>query len=246
VVIHNGVDFDDLVGAGSYYTGASVQTYRPDFGHVHAAVKRLRDWPVVDGRPWTISVDEPGDAEYALVPDAVDPGHDLARTNGLWGALMAGAWGTEWYFGYANEHSDLTAQDWRSRDLFWDQARHALEFFALTDVPFHLASCSDELVNAEDPDQGNDAYVLAKPPDFYIVYAKRGDRPLALQLGNEPAVYEIRWFDPRNGGGLQRGSVARIVRAPHDQDRSSAARVALGQPLTDVEKDWVILVRKVD
>ena len=42
---------------------------------------------------------------------------------------MAGGWGNEWYFGYRHDHSDLTCQDFRSRDAWWDYCRYALEFF---------------------------------------------------------------------------------------------------------------------
>jgi hypothetical protein len=244
VVIHNGQDFKDLFGPDSYYTGASVQTHRPDFGHVHNAVKRLRGWPVVNGRPWAIAVDEPGDAEHALLPDAKDPDHDNARMNGLWGALTAGAWGTEWYFGYAHEHSDLTAQDWRTRELFWDQARHALEFFAMIDVPFHLAQSADELVSADGLVTGKDAYVLARPGEFYIVFAKAGGRELSLRLAQDESTYEVTWYNPRNGGELSSGSVARLETGAPGEGYNPQTWMKLGLPPDSPEKDWVILVNR--
>jgi hypothetical protein len=244
VVIHNGQDFGDLFGPDSYYTGASVQTHRPDFGHVHDAVKRLRDWPVINGRPWAIAVDEPGDAEHALLPDAKDPHHDDARMNGLWGALTAGAWGTEWYFGYAHEHSDLTADDWRSRDLFWDQAHHALEFFAKIDVPFHLAQSADSLVSAEGLVTGRDAYVLARPGEFYIIFAKEGGRELLLRLAQNDSNYEVAWYDPRNGGELSRGSVARLETGAPGESYNPQTQMKLGLPPNSPQKDWVILVKR--
>jgi hypothetical protein len=49
---------------------------------------------------------------------------------------MAGGCGTEWYFGYKHPHSDLTCEDWRSRDKFWDQGKIALDFFYNNSVPF--------------------------------------------------------------------------------------------------------------
>ena len=48
---------------------------------------------------------------------------------------MAGGCGTEWYFGYDHPHSDLTCQSWRSRDLFWDQCKIALDFFNHNEIP---------------------------------------------------------------------------------------------------------------
>ena len=84
-----------------------------------------------------MACDEPGDAQHALRPDN-DAGnsHDDGRKNALWGTLMAGGWGNEWYFGYAHAHSDLTLEDFRSRDAWWDYARYALEFFNDNDIPF--------------------------------------------------------------------------------------------------------------
>ena len=245
VVIHNGQDFKDLTGPDSYYTGASVQTHRPDFSYVHDAVKRLRDWPVVNGRPWAIAVDEPGDAEYALRPDAVNPNHDDARMSGLWGALTAGAWGTEWYFGYQHEHSDLTAEDWRSRDLFWDQARHALAFFAMINVPYHLAHSADNLVSADGLATGKDAYVLALPQEFYVVFVKEGGRELSLRLAKDESTYEVAWYDPRNGGELMPGSVVRLETGAPGEGYRPQTHMNLGLPPDSPEKDWVILVKRV-
>lgn len=245
VVIHNGTDFDDLTGPDSYYTGASVQTHRVDFGYVHEAVKRLRGWPVVNGRPLAVAVDEPGDAQHALLPDAEDPDHDNARMNGLWGALTAGAWGTEWYFGYAHDHSDLTAQSWRSRDLFWDQARHAIEFFDLAGVPLQLAKSHDGLVSREDMKTGVDAYVLALPGDFYIIYSKRGSDGLELALKKQPSAFSVQWYDPRTGGKLQDGSITQIEINESGQFGQNERR-SLGQPPRQRDMDWVILVKKID
>ena len=54
---------------------------------------------------------------------------DNARKNALWGNIMAGGAGVEWYFGYKHPHSDLTCQDYRTRQKMWTQCRYALEFF---------------------------------------------------------------------------------------------------------------------
>ena len=83
---------------------------------------------------WTPVVCEPRrnrSGQYRVTPDTVSGGsnnHDDVRHHALWGNLMAGGAGVEWYFGYSYPHSDLTAQDWRSRDQMWDYTRYALEF----------------------------------------------------------------------------------------------------------------------
>lgn len=54
--------------------------------------------------------------------------HDIRKLT-LWGTLMAGGAGVEYYFGYALPENDLVAQDVRSRDKSWDYCRIALDFF---------------------------------------------------------------------------------------------------------------------
>ena len=98
VVIHNGQQFYDLLGPESKYTGLSIQTNREDFANVHGAVLRWRNLAKAAKKVWANAVDEPGDHRYSLVPDKLNPKHDNARQNALWGALMAGSWGIEWYF----------------------------------------------------------------------------------------------------------------------------------------------------
>ena len=164
-VIHNGQPFYDLLGPEAKYTGLSIQTNRPDFANVHGAVLRWRNLAKAAKKNWASAVDEPGDAQYSLVPDKVDSLHHNARQNALWGALMAGAWGIEWYFGYKNEHSDLTCEDWRSRDKMWDQSRFALSFFKEHQIPFWEMEPMDELTDGDD-------YVLVKGDSQFVIYQK--------------------------------------------------------------------------
>ncbi|MEM1062962.1 MAG: DUF5060 domain-containing protein, partial [Planctomycetota bacterium] len=128
IVIHNmGQPHYDLIGpydaaagTGSELTGFSLQTNRPDFSRVF---QRTRDYitrSAAAGKPWVVACDEPGDAQHSIRPDN-DAGnsHVDGRKNALWGTLMAGGWGNEYYFGYGHAHSDLTLEDFRSRDDWW-------------------------------------------------------------------------------------------------------------------------------
>ena len=227
VVVHNGKPFDDLLGDKSRLTGASVQTNKPDFSRVHGAVLGWVRKSDDAGKPWVVACDEPGDASHALVTDEEDPTHDNARINALWGTLMAGGAGIEWYFGYKHPHSDLTCQDYRSRDRMWDQCRYALELFTKYDVPFWDMSCNDDLTASPGD------YCLSKPGQVYVVYLKRGVGA-TLDLSRASGVFEVGWYDPRHGGSLQSGS----VRAVH-----GGSACSLGNPPDNVNKDWVILVR---
>jgi hypothetical protein len=228
IVIHNGANHFDLLGPDSKITGFSLQTNKPDFTRVHGQVLTYLTKSAEAGKPWVVACDEPGDASHALRPDD-DAGdsHEDGRKNGLWGTLTAGGWGNEWYFGYQHAHSDLTLEDFRSRDRWWDYCRYALEFFTEHDLPVVDMSCSDELTPADDD------YCFCKPGQVYVVYLKNGGAS-TLDLSDSTGTFEVRWYDPRNGGPLQAGSLNSV--------RGGAVR-SLGKPPTDQDKDWAILVR---
>ena len=197
VVIHNGNLFYDLIGDKSKLTGASVQTNRQDFGNVHGVILRWRNLSAKAGKPWVVSCDEPGDAQYSLVPDDIDPDHDNARINALWGTIMAGGGGVEWYFGYKHANSDLTCQDWRSRKRMWAQCRHALNLFAGNfegaegPIPFHQMQPNDDLVSGEN-------FCFYKPKSIWLVYLKKGGTAL-VNTKSLASPFNVRWYDPCTG-----------------------------------------------
>ena len=224
IVIHNGQQFYDLLGPESKYTGLSIQTNREDFANVHSAVLKWRALAKAADKNWANAVDEPGDHRYAVVPDNVNPEHNNARQNALWGALMAGAWGVEWYFGYENEHSDLTLQDWRSRDNMWDQSRHALTFFTMHDIPFWEMDPMDDATSDE-----ND-YVLGKKDEIYVIYQKMGPKS-GTTLNDVNGSFNLTWFNPRTGS--TEGSPSAV---------SALGTLDISAPPVEQEKDWVILL----
>jgi hypothetical protein len=194
IVIHNAGDpHYDMLGDASKLTGFSLQTNKPDFSQVHSRTRNYIDRSVAAGKPWVVACDEPGDATHALITDAEDPAHDNARKNALWGNIMAGGAGVEWYFGYKHPHSDLTCQDYRTREKMWNQCRYALEFFRKYEIPFWEMKCEDELTaNTND-------YVLCKPGQIYLVYLKHGGK---VRLNAADGKFSYGWFNPRTGDGL--------------------------------------------
>lgn len=227
IVIHNGRQPDDLLGDESVLTGYSLQTNRTDFGNVHGQIVRWIQKSAEAGKPWVVACDEPGDASHSLITDAEDPEHNDARMNGLWGCLLGGGAGNEWYFGYKHPHSDLTCEDWRSRDLWWDQCRIALEFFRMH-LPFAEMASHDSLTTAPD------SYCFAAPGEIYAIML-RPDTSTALDLGDTDAEFDIRWFNPRTGGPLLVGS-CKTIQGP--------SKKPLGTPPSDPDKDWIILVKR--
>ena len=218
--------YEDFIGAKSPLTGASLQLRDTEFADVHPRVLKWREKSNATGRKWALSVDEPGKANIALLPDDEDPEHNLARSRAMWGTLMAGGFGVEWYFGYASPNSDLTCEDFRSRDLFWDQNRHALNFFK-KHIPFWKMEPADELV------EGNMTYCLAQKGNTYAIYLPMESETSRINLGDSGQEFLIQWYNPRNGGELQEGTIKYAKANGH---------VSIGYPPTEKSMDWVVLL----
>ncbi|MEM8585817.1 MAG: DUF5060 domain-containing protein, partial [Bacteroidota bacterium] len=216
--------YSGLVGNQSEYTGASVQT---GWNSVHA---RTLDWvenAQQTGKPWVVANDEQGNANTGVPPDPGYPGYNGSnpdlhgiRKEVLWGNLMAGGAGVEYYFGYNLPDSDLTLQNYRSRDLSWDYVRYALEFFR--ELPIETMQPNDNLVD--------DGWCLARENQVYVVYLKNGGST-TLQI-DQAGDYTIRWYNPRTGE-LQMGSLENV---------SGPGAVELGDPPADPDEDWAILI----
>ena len=235
VVIHTypnqkNVVYTPLLGNASQYTGASLQTNNSNFTNVFADTLTWVANSAAAGKKWVVACDEPGDAQAALRPDS-DPGnsHLDGRRNALWGHALAGGAGVEWYFGYGYPHSDLTCQDFRSRDSFWDVCRHFLDFWKLSGAAFHAMSNRNDLVSGS----GNNANrCLANPGTEYVVQLYNGGTA-TLDLTDASGPFQIRWFDPRDGGAMQTGSVDSVT---------GGGVVSLGDPPADPAQDWIVHV----
>ncbi len=234
LVIHTFPNKDDryaeLIGDQSPLTGASLQLSDPEFRDVHDRVLKWRAKSDSTGKRWALAVDEPGKANIALLPDDEDPTHDLARANALWGTLTAGGYGVEWYFGYASPHSDLTCQDFRSRDLFWDQNRYARQFFEKY-LPFWDMDPADELTTDDL------SYCFAAKDEVYAVYLPMELKTTSIDLGDSKEEFTVKWFNPQKGGELQSGNIQYV---------KSGGIVSLGNPPHSAHGDWVIIVEKVN
>lgn len=231
LVIHTYPDQQDkiypaLQGEGSPYTGASLQ---------NSSLKQCH-WQVVKwvrsaekkGQPWGVAFDEPGNASEGMPADPGYPGmpsvkdgykgdsiHDCRKYT-LWGTLMAGGWGVEYYFGYKLPQNDLICEDWRSRDLSWDYAKIALDFFNKESIPVHEMKPMDELVG--NPKHDNSVYCLAKKGLYLVFLPDGGTKKLQLLDGDK--VQTIRWYNPRTGEHVAKSKFVgnRTITAPDKND----------------------------
>lgn len=235
IVIHNDhwhaknlrETFDALLGHEAF-TGTALQDfYWPD---VHTHVRHYVRASAEAGHQWVVNADEMGGADFGTRTDADDPEHDDPRRFGLWGTLMAGGGGVEWYFGWQNNspHSDLSAEDWRTRERMYQQTRIALDFFH-EHLPFH------RMMPADDGVVGHGVYALSAPGEVYALYLPNGNGT-RFDLGPHPGAYEVSWFDPRAGGALRAGNITHL-RGP--------GLAWTGWPPDDRSRDWLALVRRV-
>lgn len=202
--------------------GPSFQTHHPK--DIHEITKKWISKSTIAGKRWIACQDEIGPADKGALPDAVDPEHNEIRAEVLWSNLMAGGAGVEWYFGYKYAHNDLKCEDWRSRDILWNQTDIALDFFQKY-LPFHEMKSADGLTDNEHD------FVFAKNGSVYAVYLSEVVET-NIDLWGVTGKFDVRWYNPRTGGKLQKGSVRRVY---------GGKKVSIGMPPAK-EKDWVAIL----
>lgn len=214
------------------FDGLSLQVDRPV--RVHEITRKWLRLTAEAGAPWIMTLDEIGPWHRGLDPDDRAPlnNQDSVRALALWGNLMAGGAGAEWYFGAFSPHNDLGMEDWRSRDRAWTWTAHALNFFQQY-VPFADMEPADGLTQAGD-------YCLAKRGEVYLVYLPFGGiGSIDLTDTSAGEWFTVEWFDPLNGGELRTSDLRRLA---------GGGEHSLGRPpgvedSADV-KDWAVLIRK--
>ena len=235
--------YPSLLGKQSPFTGASLQMM---WNTVH---ERTLRWVIASSqakKPWVVANDEQGPANLGVPPDpgyagfagkdvkGLDVGYTLhdIRKHSLWGNLMAGGAGVEYYFGYGLPDNDLVAENFRSRDKSWDYGRIAVEFFHAQKIPFWEMTNANALVGNETHD--NSRYCFAKINEVYLVYLPSGNAA-TLDLSKATGEFTVEWFDPRHGGALRKGSVTAV---------KGGAPAPLGMPPDDPNEDWLAVVRR--
>lgn len=230
--------YGPLLGASSELTGTSIQT-GGNLNEVHSSVKKWVQESHANGKKWVVACDEPGSAQLGTGVDAAYPDSQLPepRNNGdnrdairkqvLWGTMLAGGAGVEYYYGYQTGCDDLDCEDHRTRQTKWEDAKIALDFFNN-----HLQPYVTTMVSADELTADNDDYVLAQTGEIYLVYRPNGSAT-TLNLNGQSGTYSVQWYDPQNGGDLQSGSVVTV-------EGGSAA--SIGLPPYDTSRDWVALI----
>ena len=248
IVIHTFPNEQDkvyrpLLGPKSKLTGVSLQNSNIKPTHAHA-LKWVQASEAA-GKPWIVAFDESGSAAHGQCPDLGYRGFDGRDSTGamvytehevrkqtLWGTLMAGGAGCEYYFGYKFPENDIVCQDWRSRDRSWDYGRIAINFFHDNNIPFVQMQNADQLVGNPEHDAGR--FCFAKVNEIYLVYLPKGGST-ALDLSEASGSFRVKWFNPRSGGAMQNGSVSQVA---------GGKPVSVGMAPANTDEDWLVLLRR--
>jgi hypothetical protein len=143
---------------------------------------------------------------------------------------MAGGAGVEYYFGYSFPNSDVTCQDFRSRDALYDQSRHALNFFSANAVPFW------EMTNRKEMSVTNSTWCLADSvgQNIVVFLIVGGDQSVNVTGFASGMEWNVGWYDPRVGGSLQSGNITTL---------SGGGIRSLGPAPYSVDQDWAVLLQ---
>jgi hypothetical protein len=220
---------DSIVGFKNL-DGLSMQVDKRE-----GAAEVIRDWKKKSkeaGHPWMITMDEIGMWHTGVVPDSVDYDHDSIRRYVLWGTLLSGAAGVEWYYGGYNKYNDLNTEDWRTTDRLWELTDFALQFFQ-AHLPYWEMRPNTERVDSKE------AYCFEKPGEVYAIYLP-DTNAYSINLKDVKGDFSVEWFDPLEGGELGKGSIAQLA---------GGKETSLGTPPVKEEvkknQDWVVLIKKV-
>lgn len=248
IVIHTYPNQQDqvygaLLGEKSNITGVSLQN--SSLATTHSDTIKWVKASEASGKPWVVAFDESGSAAHAQSPDLGYKGFDGTDVSGkkthtqhevrkltLWGTLMAGGAGNEYYFGYKYVENDIVCEDWRSRDQSWDYCRIAINFFHDHQIPFWEMQNADELIGNKDNSPTN--FCLAQKNQLYLVYLTSGGS-VKLDLSDATGDFAVHWFNPRTGGDLQTGSVTTL---------SGGQTTSIGTAPSDPNEDWLVVIRR--
>ncbi|MBT32348.1 MAG: DUF5060 domain-containing protein [Thalassobius sp.] len=185
--------------------GISLQDHAPN--EVNESIKSYRE--VSKGR-WFVSMDEIGPWHTGALADTVPANHQTLMREVLWGTLLAGGGGVEWYFGAKQTYNDLTSESWKVRDHLWTITNHAKVFFQ-TNLPYHEMSALEGMV-----DYG---YAFGKKDEIYTFYLF-ANQAQSLNLTEVTGSYKAQWFNPNTGGmvenaeNIEIGSIVELSVSP--------------------------------
>ncbi len=220
--------YDDWLSLNAKLTGASIQS-AANANDAFNGRSGILTW-INKSRnaniPWVVSSDEQNTGKTGVFTDEKISTKSVrvqARTHYLWKNLIAGGQGVMWYGG---SKGDFETENFNRFEILFDWSKYAFDFFKGNQIPYWNMRNNDNLVS------GNNNHALVEAGKYYVIYLEKGGNP-NLNLNGANGNYNIKWFDPRNGGNLKNGSITQI---------SGGGNRNIGNPPNNTGNDWVALV----
>lgn len=164
------------------------------------------------GYKWVIEHDE---VSGGLNPDSPAVNNQTTmRKNVLWGNLIGGGGGNDWYFGYDNSRAidDIDCEDFRSRDKFWDYGKYALKLF-YGFLPFQSMEPMDQNIS----NNASNWLFGSNTEKKYVAYlSKGGTATVNIPAGN----WKYRIYNPVTGAFTNESTalVNQTLTSPNNND----------------------------
>ena len=211
--------YDSLLGL-DYFDGAWMQLHK----NHHTEIAKWRSKSADRGHKWIVANDE----SWKIEPDRLDRAEEY-----YWKTIMAGGEGMTQYLGYdLLDASDITLEDFRKIEATQKIMVNTRRLLSMPAINKHLPGMQsrDGLIGnggSDDP-----PFCFAKQGELYVIYRDKGG-DIDLDLANQHRDFYVKWYDPRQGGALQAGSLDKVT---------GGAKVSLGQAPQDTNKSWAIVV----
>ncbi len=226
--------YNYLINNNAKLTGASVQSSRngeyDDAYNGKSGIKTWIDKSRINGTPWVVASDEQNPGNTGIFTSEAISDNSVktaARTKILWKSLMAGGAGVMWYGG---KNGDFRTENFDRFTILFDWSKIAiLQFFEGNNLEYWNMQNNDALAS------GNKNRCLAEAGKAYVIYLENGGSS-NINLNGQSGNFNVKWFDPRNGGNLQDGAVTSVT---------GGGNRSIGNPPGNVNSDWVVLVTEV-
>ncbi|MEO1667415.1 MAG: DUF5060 domain-containing protein [Chloroflexota bacterium] len=199
--------YEGLFGA-PYFEATSIQGESVNFNDYAV---NLRQRSADNGRPWIIYADE----QFDRVDEDLGNWGRL-RDLALWGNLMGGGGGVQWYVEYQQiPFTDVNLDNFRSLEPVYQDSTIAREFFENHLPRYWHYEPANDLVTASD---GN-AYAFVEHGNYYALYFEEAFSNKTLDLTGTSGLYRVVWYSPRtgraeNGGAVVGGGVVTLDSPP--------------------------------
>lgn len=182
------------------------------------------------GVPWAVNLDEPQKIEND--PDDQSSGYPHGRRHKMWPVYLSGGAGFEWYVQKdGSGHSlDQNIDDYRRMKPALEWTGYALSL--LRRLPLNDMAPAHDLGMST---AGGNTYVLRQPGQLYVLYNDQNGSEWKLNLEEASGTFRVGWYDPRNGGELQHGSIDMV---------NGGDTVRIGSAPGNADRDWVAIVRR--